>query len=135
LLKNFTKVNAAKYQNWKDTSLVLEQRVRGYLDANCAYCHNLQGPATVSGLFLNADNYNMETYGVCKLRLSGGKGTCYLKYDIVPGKPSESIIACRMASSEYGVKMPELGRTVVDNEGLSLITRWIAQMKGDCPLK
>ena len=135
LLKNFTIANASKYPDWKDTKVAIEQRVRSYLDANCAHCHNPDGPAYVSGLFLNHDNYNMAVYGICKSPPSAGKGSCNLKYDIVPGKPAESIIVCRMAATELGIKMPQLGRTVIDNDGVALIIQWIAQLKGDCSVQ
>ena len=135
LLKNFTISNAPKYPNWRDTTVAIELRVRSYLDANCAHCHNPNGPAYVSGLFLNHDNYNMAAYGICKSPPSAGKGSCNLKYDIVPGKPGESIIVCRMAATELGIKMPQLGRTIIDNDGVSLIIKWIAQLKGDCSVQ
>ena len=135
LLKNADTLNAAAYPSWRDTSIALERRVRSYLDANCAHCHNPNGPAYVSGLFLNWDNYNMAVYGVCKSPPSAGKGSCNLKYDIVPGKPGESIIVCRMAATELGVKMPQLGRTIIDNDGVALIIQWISQLKGDCSVQ
>ncbi|MCW5909121.1 MAG: hypothetical protein KIS94_14745 [Chitinophagales bacterium] len=120
------------YINWQDKTQPLEKRVRAYLHINCAYCHSIEGPGKMSGLLLNYDNYNMETYGVCKSPPSAGKGSCNLKYDIVPGKPGESIIVCRMASTDLETKMPELGRTTTDNEGVSLIIDWILQMEGNC---
>jgi uncharacterized repeat protein (TIGR03806 family) len=132
LIKHFAKENASKYQDWTDTSLLLEERARNYLGANCGYCHSPHGTALRSGLFLDADNYNMQSYGVCKPVISKGKATCNLKYDILPGSPAESAMVCRIASTDYGIKMPELGRTLVDTAGVSLITEWIAQLKGGC---
>jgi uncharacterized repeat protein (TIGR03806 family) len=120
------------YINWKDDKEPLEKRVRAYLHINCAYCHSAEGPGKMSGLHLNYDNFNMETYGVCKSPPSAGKGSCNLRYDIVPGKPGESIIVCRMASTDLETKMPELGRTTTDNEGVALVIQWITEMKGDC---
>jgi hypothetical protein len=53
--------------------------------------------------------------------------------DIAPGSPDKSIMTFRMASVEAGIKMPELGRGLVHQEGLDLITQWIAQMPpSDC---
>jgi len=124
-----TVTGSVKHASWKDASVTKEERVRAYLSINCAHCHSETGPGKVSGLFLNYDNYNMEAYGICKSPPSAGKGSCNLKCDIVPGKPGESIIVCRMASSDLETKMPELGRTVADNEGISLIIEWIAEMK------
>lgn len=125
----FASNNSVKHINWKDTSFTKAERVRAYLNINCAHCHNEKGPGKVSGLFLNYDNYNMESYGICKSPPSAGKGSCNLRCDIVPGKPGESIIVCRMASSDLETKMPELGRTIADNDGVSLIIEWILEMK------
>lgn len=121
-----------QHVSWKDTSVALDTRVRAYLNINCAHCHNEKGPGKVSGLFLNYENQNMEAYGICKSPPSAGRGSCNLRYDIVPGKPGESIIVCRMAATDLETKMPELGRTTADNEGVSLIINWILQLKGDC---
>ena len=52
--------------------------------------------------------------------------------DIVPGKPDESILPFRLASTEGGVMMPELGRSTVHQEGVQLIRDWIASMPGHC---
>lgn len=130
-----TSNSSIKHANWKDTLLSTEERVRAYLNINCAHCHSETGPGKISGLYLNYDNNNMEAYGICKSPPSAGKGSCNLKYDIVPGKPGESIIVCRMASTDLETKMPELGRTVADNEGVSLIIEWITDMnRGACKM-
>jgi hypothetical protein len=49
--------------------------------------------------------------------------------DLVPGHPDASIIAFRMASTDPGVMMPELGRSLVHEEGLALVREYIARMQ------
>ena len=132
IMKNYSKGAFPKFKNWMDTSVSLDERARSYLSANCAHCHNPNGPAFVSGLFLTADNNNNYTYGICKPPLSKGHGTCNLNYDIVPGKPAESVVVCRLATTEFGVKMPELGRALIDTAGVSLISEWITQLNSGC---
>ena len=51
-------------------------------------------------------------------------------YDIVPGRPDESILAYRIASTHPGVMMPELGKRLVHDEGVALVREWIAAMPG-----
>ncbi len=60
--------------------------------------------------------------------VAAGRGSGDLLFDIVPGKPAESILVHRMRSSEPGVAMPELGKATVDREGLEAVRRWIAAM-------
>jgi hypothetical protein len=55
-----------------------------------------------------------------------------LPYDIVPGQPDQSILVYRMASSDPGEMMPELGRSIAHDEGVALMREWIAAMDGDC---
>ena len=132
LLKNFSLSSVPLPVSYEDTTKPLEPRARAYLNANCAHCHCPNGPAYVSGLLLNADNNNSFTLGICKPPLAKGHGTCNLNYDIVPGKPAESIVIGRLSSAEFGVKMPETGRTLVDTAGVLLISQWISQLKGEC---
>ena len=57
-----------------------------------------------------------------------GRGSGDLSVGIDPGHPDASILAYRMASTEPGVMMPELGRSITHEEGLALIRQWIAGM-------
>jgi hypothetical protein len=38
----------------------------------------------------------------------------------------------RLESVEPEIKMPELGRTLVDTQGVALIREWINAMPGNC---
>ncbi len=123
--------------DWKDSvHYTIEQRSRAYLEVNCAHCHNPNGPAYTSGLYLNLENNNMENLGFCKSPVAAGKATGNLFADIVPGKPDSSILVYRMISDDPGIRMPEVGRSLLHKEGVDLITRWIAEMKpGACKAK
>ena len=118
-----------KFPNYDDKSISLDARARAYLDINCAHCHNRQGPAVTSGLFLDWKTTDSTTYGFFKSPVAAGRGSGNLKYDIVPSKPSESILVYRMASTDPGEMMPEVGRKVVHTEGVELIREWIRAMK------
>jgi len=69
---------------------------------------------------------------VCKPPVAAGRGTGDHLFDIVPGKPDDSILPFRMASHETGVMMPEQGRSTTHVEGLNLIRDWIAEWPGGC---
>lgn len=109
---------------WEDASASLQERARAYLEINCGHCHQKNGPAKNSGLDLTL-SATTNTLGIFKAPVAAGKGSGGLKYDIVPGKPDESILVYRMQSNDPAVMMPELGRTVVHEEGVALIREWV----------
>ncbi len=118
---------------WNDPSDgTLEQRARGYLESNCAHCHSETGYARFSGLFLNSNDALGAASGICKPPVAAGRGAGTFQYDIVPGHPEESILTFRMDSNDPGIKMPELARSVVHEQGLALVTEWIRSLKGEC---
>ena len=51
----------------------------------------------------------------------------------MPGQPDASILVFRIESTEPEIRMPELGRNLVDDAGVALIRQWIAQLPGTCP--
>lgn len=99
---------------------------RGYLDVNCAHCHQPGASASNSGLDLRWQQQDRAKLGVMKRPVAAGRGAGTLLYDVVPGKPDASILAHRMASTEPGVAMPELGKDTVDKQGLAVVRKWIA---------
>lgn len=114
---------------WDDPhSGSLDARARAWLEINCAHCHNPQGPARNSGLDLMASQSNPTAWGFMKAPVAAGRGSGGLSYDIVPGKPDESILAFRTGSTDAGIMMPELGKRLVHEEGLALVREWIAAM-------
>ena len=114
--------------DWTDESYPLEVRVRSYLDINCAHCHNENGPANNTGLYLDYYQQDMKKLGINKTPVAAGRGSGHLKYDIVPGYPEKSIMVYRFKSTNPGNMMPELGRTMVHKEGLDLIEKWILSL-------
>lgn len=110
----------------------LEQRARTYLAVNCAHCHQRGGSGDTSGLFLDAEETDSTRLGLCKPPVAAGRGTGGHRFSIEPGQPDKSILSYRILSDEVGVLMPELGRSLVHQEGLELVNAWIRQMPGDC---
>jgi len=110
----------------------VDQRARAWLDINCGHCHNPSGAARTSGLYLDFAETDAAKYGVCKPPVATGRGSGGFAFDIVPGSPDTSIMMYRISSTEPAIKMPELGRNLVSEEGAALIREWIATMPGDC---
>ncbi|WP_372872251.1 parallel beta-helix domain-containing protein [Shewanella sp.] len=108
----------------------LMNTAKGYLDINCAHCHRPEGNASNTGLKLEywrayADD-NGFSHGTCKQPVAYGGGS--LGYDVVPTKPESSILHFRMASTEPGDRMPEIGRSLAHTEGVALIHEWIKRL-------
>ncbi|MBQ0771721.1 MAG: hypothetical protein KBT59_07735, partial [Sphingomonadales bacterium] len=108
----------------------LNDRARGYLDVNCAHCHNINGSASNSGLFLTYEETMPVRLGINKRPVAAGRGSGTHDFDIAPGDPEGSIMIYRLDSLEAGISMPEVGRSVVHDEGVALLSQWIAEMDG-----
>ena len=117
-----------------DATAPLEDRARAYLDVNCGHCHSPRGPADTSGLWLDAATADPIHLGLCKPPIAAGQGTGDHLFDIVPGKPEESILVYRMDSLDPGAMMPEVGRATVHEEGVALIRDWIKAWVGQCSI-
>jgi uncharacterized repeat protein (TIGR03806 family) len=128
LLKGLPKDHIPALVNYSDATASLDDRVKAYLDINCAHCHNATGPARSSGLYLDWNSKDRTAYGFLKPPVAAGRGSGNLSYDIVPGKPDQSILPYRMASRDPGVMMPELGRQLTHHEGVELVRSWIASL-------
>ncbi|BDU19818.1 SO2930 family diheme c-type cytochrome [Dyella sp. GSA-30] len=124
--------DAPRNANWMDPHAPLDARARAYLDINCGHCHNPKGAANTTALTLDVSAAEDRHIGLCKPPVAAGRGTGDHMFDIVPGKPDDSILAYRMASKDPGEMMPEIGRSTVHQEGVNLIRAWIAAQPGEC---
>ena len=119
--------------SWTDKTASAEQRAASYLNMHCGHCHNKDGAADTSALLLDGSHDLKINMGVCKTPVAAGGGAGSMKYSIVPGSPEESILMYRMLSDQPDEMMPELGRSLVHEEGIEIIRDWITQMPGSCP--
>lgn len=118
---------------WDDPTEDLNDRARGYLEINCAHCHNPEGFARYKQLELAQDVTDPQKLGMC--RLQGSQNTNDKDphpFNIYPGRPEWSRIVARMDSTDPKFMMPRVGRSIIHKEGLALITEWIASMEDDC---
>ncbi len=101
-------------------------RMRAYLEVNCMHCHNPAGNAQNSGLSLDSFNEPMdEGHGICKPPTAAGQAAAVGNYDIQPGEASKSILVARLSSAQPGIRMPPIGRTVVQTDLVDLLTPWV----------
>ncbi|MCC5888583.1 MAG: hypothetical protein JJT88_19270 [Gammaproteobacteria bacterium] len=131
-----------QYARWQAAGWVMDQDevvawpaqpdARAYLDVNCAHCHNGDGSAANAGLDLRYSSERPWELGVCKPPVAAGRGAGGLRVGIWPGRPEASILHYRLAHRDPAVMMPELGRSLVDEQALGLIAAWIEELQGDC---
>jgi len=122
----------APMPKWDDPkSGSLQDRARAYLAGNCSHCHNPEGSASNSGLFLRWTDPVGVNYGIGKRPTAAGRGSGGMDFAIAPGDPDHSFLIYRLESIEPGIAMPELGRSTVHKEGAALLRQWIAAMPKD----
>lgn len=114
---------------WDDPKASLADRAGAYLKVNCGHCHSLGGSASNSGLFFDKPMSDPVHYGIGKRPTAAGRGSGDNEFVIDPGHPERSILIYRMSSTDPGIAMPELGRATVHEEGVDLLSQWIASMK------
>lgn len=101
---------------------VREDRVRSYLDVNCAYCHNAEGSVPVQWDARAA--IPLFESGMVDGELSGGAVHPADRL-LVPGLDQRSAIVHRMAERAGYTRMPPIGSELIDWEGVMLLTEWI----------
>ena len=122
----------ARNADWRRGGDSVEHRARSYLDINCGHCHNPESATDTSGLWLDYQDHPLRRMGLCKPPIAAGRGTGGRAWSIVPGEPEASILTFRMATTDPGMRMPEIGRTITDAEAVATVNAWIASLGGEC---
>lgn len=91
-----------------------ERSALGYLHGNCGHCHNDSGPLAALGLSLSQSAAAPRASAKRTLRSLEGRLPELLR---------------RLRSANAYVRMPPLGVTLLDSEGLALVEQWISQSK------
>lgn len=107
----------------------LDSRARAYLDMNCSGCHRPGGIAMTSGLDLRFEQREPVRFGIYKAPVAAGRAAGNGRFVIEPGQPDKSILLRRLESTDPGIRMPIVGRSLVDEEGVQLIRDWISAMQ------
>lgn len=105
-----------------DDEASIEDRARSYLHVNCAHCHQF-GAGTGVAIQLRRPDSNEDMKVLSKIPEKGTFGLNDAKI-IEAGKPENSILLYRMASSSVG-RMPHIGSREVDFEAVAFIAEWI----------
>ena len=117
--------------DYKDTTKSLDLRVRSYIDANCAHCHQDDARCFYRPIRLpfrqTSDNTN---FGIC-VTADEELGPTLQKI-ITPGNFTKSVLHFRMNTNDESIKMPMFGRTIIHEEGVALIEQWISSLSQTC---
>lgn len=118
--------------DWTEPSLPVVDRVRGYLDMQCAHCHSDQRHCDYRPLRLAfQDTDDPANLGVCVLPDDPIDPS--VTHIVAAGDTTRSMMHLRLGSTDGAVRMPLLGRTLVHREGLALVNEWIASLGPPCP--
>lgn len=108
-----------------DPQASIEHRVRSYLDANCAHCHR---PHVYTGTWDARFQTPLELQ-----RIIGNVAMFHQINDpqarvVRPGDLEHSYMYKRISSNVSYMKMPPIGRNVIDDQAAALIGQWIQSL-------
>ncbi len=116
---------------WDDPSEDLNERVRSYLDINCAHCHSDEAHCAYRPVrFDFTSSVDPVNLGICVEPDNDlGAGLTHI---VSPSNHLRSVMFYRLNSTEEAVRMPLLGRTLIHEEGVQLIYDWIESLENNC---
>ncbi len=116
---------------WDDASKPLQERVRGYVDMNCAHCHRENSHCDYRPMrFAFSETADPVNLGVCVT--PDDPLLPQHTYIVARGNIARSLLHYRISSTLESERMPLLGRTVVHEEGRALFTEWINSLSPAC---
>lgn len=117
------RLNYLEARSLDDATAPLEHRVRSYLDANCAHCHQPGSTAPYFDARLQTPLRSQNLVnGLIEGQFNLGPDGRY----IAPGIPSLSAVHVRASSTVPGVAMPPLGKHLPDQQALALLHSYIS---------
>lgn len=133
-INNEIPANIASTVDYNDTSKSLDLRARSYLDINCTHCHTDGGFSQTYPIrydFKQTPNYDdlgfcMETNFMLSFFPEG------VNKIVHPGDHTKSIVHYRMAATHGPIVMPYIGRSIVHEEGVTLVDNWINSFPEGC---
>lgn len=112
--------------DWHNNQITTEERVRAYMDMNCAHCHSELAHCSYRPVrFAWNETEDESNMGVCETATEGIDG---FEYIVQPGNHERSSIYYRFTTDDVAYRMPFLGRTLVHEDAAELFAEWINGM-------
>ncbi|MDA0813920.1 MAG: FG-GAP-like repeat-containing protein, partial [Verrucomicrobia bacterium] len=109
-----------------DTSVPVEDRMRSYLDSNCAHCHR---PGVTNAFFDARFNVPLSQQGIVNGAVLYSQGIDGAQV-VRPQSVAQSIMHLR--TSNLGAElMPPIGKNVIHSEAVALLEQWIGSLPVD----
>lgn len=116
---------------WDDASKPIDLRVRSYIDANCAHCHSELGHCYYRPLRFPFSETGMEqNLGVCEEPEEFINES--LTHIVARGNINRSVMHFRLNTTSQQYRMPLLGRTIIHEEGVAMISEYINSLTPNC---
>ena len=122
----FDPESADRFCSPSDASADLEDRIRVYLDVNCAMCHRPEGTGNAK-IDLRYRTELGRTGMIEEKPAQGDLGIADAKI-VSPGKPENSLLLHRIETLGAG-RMPNIGSNLIDAEAVKLLREWITNLK------
>ena len=117
---------------WDDPSQSLNDRVRAYVDMNCAHCHANNRHCDYRPMrFAWNETVVPEMLGVCVA--PDDPLLPQHSHIVKPMNLERSLLYYRISATDETERMPLLGRTIVHEEAQQLIADWINSLTQICP--
>jgi uncharacterized repeat protein (TIGR03806 family) len=110
----------------QNSAAPLENRARAYLHTNCANCHQPNGTGRGDMDFRYSVNWTEGGY--CDITPGFGSFNIADAGLLKPGAAAQSIIPLRMQLRDAH-RMPPLGVTIVDAQGVNVVQTWINSLQ------
>lgn len=117
--------------DYNDVTQPLELRARSYVDINCAHCHGVDRHCDYRPMrfAFNETKDNLINMGVC-VDTDDMQGFPFTLSKIInAGRPEQSMLYFRINTTDETYRMPLHGRTILHEEGITLMRDWINSLE------